>query len=191
MNTQFALDFEHVGCDPLYVVTFAGPFAFIKPWTAVRDAKTYSQAFLTPSIVEGIRQRLGVSQILRHRLAYAGIELQLERTQTAGWEQVKGTLKRSLSILERGVLIHPTLHLAFASLEDAESAASEAICLCRNEDLLLPVGTQEMSAEEFDTLDGFELIFGNGPGSFLVGYNRFEQAAPMYGSLVIVRGSEQ
>ena len=38
-----------------YVVKFTGPFGFIKPWTAVRDAsggETYSQQFLTPSIVE-------------------------------------------------------------------------------------------------------------------------------------------
>ena len=36
-----------------YVVKFTGPFGFIKPWTAVRDAsggETYSQQFLTPSI---------------------------------------------------------------------------------------------------------------------------------------------
>ena len=29
-----------------YVVTYAGPFGFIKPWTAVRDELTYSQQFL-------------------------------------------------------------------------------------------------------------------------------------------------
>lgn len=50
-----------------YVVKFTGPFGFIKPWTAVRDAsggETYSQQFLTPSIVEGIRQKLEVKSIL-------------------------------------------------------------------------------------------------------------------------------
>ena len=43
-----------------YVVKYAGPFGFIKPWTAVRDAsggETYSQQFLTPSIIEGIRHQ--------------------------------------------------------------------------------------------------------------------------------------
>ena len=64
-----------------YVVKFTGPFGFIKPWTAVRDAsggETYSQQFLTPSIVEGIRQKLEVKSILRQRLIYAGIDVQKE-----------------------------------------------------------------------------------------------------------------
>lgn len=42
----------------LYVVRYAGPFGFIKPWTAVRDSETFSQQFLTPSIVEGIEKKL-------------------------------------------------------------------------------------------------------------------------------------
>ena len=39
----------------MYVVTYKGQFGFIKPWTAVRDGETFSQQFLTPSIIEGIR----------------------------------------------------------------------------------------------------------------------------------------
>lgn len=42
----------------LFVVKYAGPFGFIKPWTAVRDGETYSQQFLTPSIVEGMEKKL-------------------------------------------------------------------------------------------------------------------------------------
>ena len=41
-----------------YVVRYEGPFAFIKPWTAVRDGVTYSQQFLTPSVLEGIEKKL-------------------------------------------------------------------------------------------------------------------------------------
>lgn len=41
-----------------YTVKYSGTFGFIKPWTAVRDAETYSQQFLTPSIMEGMRQKL-------------------------------------------------------------------------------------------------------------------------------------
>ena len=40
----------------MYVVTYKGPFGFIKPWTAVRDGETFSQQFLTPSIIEGIEK---------------------------------------------------------------------------------------------------------------------------------------
>ncbi|HPG73661.1 MAG TPA: hypothetical protein PLM49_05165, partial [Bacteroidales bacterium] len=57
-----------------YIVKYSGPFGFIKPWTAVRDAgggETFSQQFLTPSIIEGMRQKLEVSGIARHKLTYA------------------------------------------------------------------------------------------------------------------------
>lgn len=76
-----------------YVVKFTGPFGFIKPWTAVRDAsggETYSQQFLTPSIVEGIRQKLEVKSILRHRLIYAGIDVQQEVVQAKAWSNING-----------------------------------------------------------------------------------------------------
>ena len=73
-----------------YVVKYTGPFGFIKPWTAVRDAsggETYSQQFLTPSIIEGIRQKLEVTEIMRHKLSYAGIDLQQEVVPAKAWSK--------------------------------------------------------------------------------------------------------
>ena len=67
-----------------YILRYSGPFGFIKPWTAVRDAsggETYSQQFLTPSIIEGLRQKLEVTAILRHKLVYGGIDIQQEMVQ--------------------------------------------------------------------------------------------------------------
>ena len=79
----------------LYIVKYVGPFGYIKPWTAVRDSETFSQQFLTPSIVEGLEKKLfpelldkpgGQTQkVLRHRLSYAGLSLQQERTWSKGW----------------------------------------------------------------------------------------------------------
>lgn len=177
---------------PLYVVRFTGPFGFIKPWTAVRDSDTYSQQFLTPSIVEGMRQKLGVAgkAILRHRLTHSGFSVQQEVTQSAGWKvnARARTATRSRSILNRGVLLDPVLHLAFGRLEDAESASTQHLCLCRNEDLVFPdEHVKELTPDEFDALRGFELRFGQElPGAFLVGYNRFREGEPMYGALEIV-----
>lgn len=172
----------------LYVVKYSGPFGFIKPWTAVRDSKTFSQQFLTPSIIEGIRQKLEVNSILRHKLAYSSISVQQEQTQTRGWEK-KAQLKmmvRNQSILERGVMINPRLFLAFENIEDAEKSAKQHICLCRNEDLLFPdAEIISMEDAEFDKLTGFELRFGENEKSFLVGFNRFDEAKPMYGWLEI------
>jgi hypothetical protein len=42
----------------MYVVKYTGPFGFIKPWTAVRDDLTFSQQFLTPSMIAGIERKL-------------------------------------------------------------------------------------------------------------------------------------
>lgn len=172
----------------LYIVKYSGPFGFIKPWTAVRDGKTFSQQFLTPSIIEGIRQKLEVSFILRHKLTYSSISVQQEQTQTRGWEK-KSQIKmmiRNQSILERGVMINPILYLAFATEEDALKSVKQHICLCRNEDVLLPDSELiQMEEPEFDTITGFELRFGENEKSFLVGFNRFDEAKPMYGWLEI------
>jgi hypothetical protein len=172
----------------LYVVKYSGPFGFIKPWTAVRDGKTFSQQFLTPSIIEGIRQKLEVSSIVRHKLAYLSISVQQEQTQTRGWEK-KSQLKmmvRNQSILERGVMINPILYLAFVTEEEAQKSAKQHICLCRNEDVLFPdLEIKPMEESEFDQLTGFELRFGETEKSFLVGFNRFDEAKPMYGWLEI------
>ncbi|WP_394708120.1 hypothetical protein [uncultured Bacteroides sp.] len=171
-----------------YVVRYSGPFGFIKPWTAVRDSKTFSQQFLTPSIIEGIKQKLEVNSILRHRLKYSSISIQQEQTQTRGWEKKTKTkeMVRNLSILERGVMVAPELYLAFENKEDAEKASKQHICLCRNEDVLLPdVDIQKMEESEFNTLIGFELHFEENEKSFLVGFNRFDNSKPMYGWLEI------
>lgn len=172
----------------IYTVRFIGPFGYIKPWTAVRDLVTHSQTFLTPSIVEGMRQKLEVSAILRHRLRHQGLSMQQERTQSAGWKIGSKQMSRPLSIIQRGVMIQPELILAFPTVEDAEKAATQHLCLCRNEDVLLPIGEVEAIAEaKFDDLPGIELRFEASPEAFLVGFNRFAEAAPMYGHLVIVQ----
>ena len=174
----------------IYIVRFTGPFGFIKPWTAVRDALTYSQAFLTPSIIEGMRQKLEASAIVRHRLRHRGLSIQQERTQSAGWKVSAKQMSRSLSIIERGVMLQPELCLAFPTLNDAEKASQQHLCLCRNEDIVLPnKGIESMTEEEFDKVPGSELRFGSSPESFLVGFNRFAGAEPMYGHLVIVEAA--
>lgn len=170
-----------------YVVRYTGPFGYIKPWTAVRDERTFSQQFLTPSIVEGMRQKLGVSVILRHRLTYAKIDQQQERTQSRAFEERKKRATREQSILVRGVMLNPVLRLAFATLEEAQLAAEQHICLCRNEDVLLPDGQiEQVSITDFDQLVGFELLFGEGSTAIMVGYDRFRDNEPMYGTLHIV-----
>ncbi len=175
-----------------YVVTYKGPFGYIKPWTAVRDGETFSQQFLTPSIVEGMQIKLGVPVIIRHRITHCGFTSQQERTQSAGFDlkvvkkRRQATYVRQQSILKRGVMLQPTLHLAFETIEHAETAASEHLCLCRNEDVVLPIGPPlSMTQATFDSLDGYELLFGEGPNSFLVGTNRYKAGAPMYGTLTV------
>jgi len=171
-----------------FVIRYSGPFGFIKPWTAVRDGETFSQQFLTPSIVEGIRQKLEVKEILRHKLTYVSISEQQEVTHTRAWSYARKRklYTRDRSILTRGVMLEPDLYLAFSSEEDAANAFRQHICLARNEDLLLPFeNLGQIDVSDFDTIPGFELIFESGDDSFLVGYNRFAGSEPMYGRLVV------
>lgn len=174
----------------MYVVTYTGRFGFIKPWTAVRDGETFSQQFLTPSMVEGIEKKLfpellgtsGIHKIIRHKLAYDALSSQQEAVQTRGFEYKNKMSSRSRSIIKRSVMQNPVLHLAFSSEEDAEKASWQHICLCRNEDVMFP-GSDiiEMTEEEFNAIHGFELRFGESEQSFLVGYNRYGDNKPMYG----------
>ncbi len=186
----------------MYVVKYSGPFGFIKPWTAVRDNETFSQQFLTPSILEGIEKKLfpellerdregnfiykGIQRIHRYRLNYCGLDSQQERTWSKGgfsFSKEKGVYKTNQGIITRGVMINPNLYLAFDGREDAERAFSQTICLCRNEDILHPVEFLEMSADEFELIHGFELMEADENNGFKVGYNRFNEAEEMYGEL--------
>lgn len=186
-----------------YVVKYSGQFGFIKPWTAVRDSETFSQQFLTPSIIEGIEKKLfpellgenGIKKIVRYRLSYSQINAQQEVIQTRGWNSTRQgkqiLFDRPKAILLRGVLLEPDLFLAFKTKEDAERAFTQHICLCRNEDLLFPVlkEIEEILINDFDEdterFSGYELIFEKNEKSFMVGYNRLTNE-PMYGWLKIV-----
>lgn len=168
----------------IYAVTYKGPFGFIKPWTAVRDELTFSQQFLTPSIIEGMRQKLQVEKIARHKLCFSLFDKQQEQTRP---KLIKKP-GHNFSILTRGILIDPILILGFSSKVDAEKAFDQHICLCRNEDILLPdtgSGISEMPENEFNKLEGFELCFTDADDGFMVGYNRFNDFEPMYGRLEI------
>lgn len=174
----------------MFVVKYTGKFGFIKPWTAVRDGETFSQQFLTPSIIEGIEKKLfpeflptkGIHKILRHKLSYDALSEQQEVTQTRGYNKRGKSYVRPTSIIKRVVLLNPVLFLAFQTEEDAKCASSQHVCLCRNEDVLLPESNiMEASGKEFSGITGFELRFGKSEQSFIVGYNRFDDCKPMYG----------
>ena len=182
----------------MYVVKYSGPFGFIKPWTAVRDGETFSQQFLTPSIVKGIELKLfpellnrantnsSIQKIIRHRLSYSSISTQQEQIQPKAFTVKKKVVSRSKAILKRGVMVKPVLHLAFKNADDAQSASEQHICFCRNEDVLLPdENVLELTENEFGLIDGFELVFSKSEDSFTVGFNRFNMAEPMYGKIEI------
>lgn len=176
-----------------HVVKYSGPFGFIKPWTAVRDELTYSQTFLSPPTVKGISQKLfGIEEfnrIKRYRLRFDMISEQQEQT----WAPLRKISKKggvkSLNngILTRGVLLNPEILLAFESSNDAEHAMNQHICLCRNEDVLLPgnsFGIQEISERNFNNLHGFELIPSNNKDDIPAGRDRYQEGSPMtYGRL--------
>jgi len=184
--------------EKIFIIKYTGPFGFIKPWTAVRDSETYSQQFLTPSIVAGIERKLfpellqiddgEIKKIVRHRLSYCGLSTQQEKTWSKGGISIKrdkGIYKTNLGIIDRAIMLEPHLHLAFTNKDNAERAFKQNICLCRNEDILLPESFSEMDTQEFDLIDGFELIFTDDKNGFKVGHNRFKDASEMFGELKV------
>ena len=189
-----------------FVVRYEGPFGFIKPWTAVRDGgdpktiHTYSQQFLTPSIIEGMENKLfpelldekfngKIQKIKGHRLNYQGLDGQLEKAWSKG--EISKRIEnntyrhRNPSIIVRGVMIKPHLYLAFENDFDANIAMTQTLCLCRNEDIVFPMEKMEISFNDFDAIDGFELIFSDDQNGFKVGHNRFNNAVEMYGELKV------
>jgi hypothetical protein len=181
-----------------FIVKYTGIFGFIKPWTAVRDGETFSQQFLTPSIIQGIEKKLFPEllqnyspKIARHRLSNAGISVQQERTHSRGFLAAKPKegipALRALSIIKRGILLEPELYLAFLDKDFALRASAQHICLCRNEDVLYPEAEIfEANEAEFDRdFTGFELIETSENNGFLVGYNRQMDCVPMFGELKV------
>lgn len=151
------------------------------------------------------------SYITGHRLNYTGISRQQEQTWSKAWIEKKGdpiieqrimkkgieefkdvkiptiTRRPALAILIRGVLVEPNLYLAFSNQQYAERAFSQHICLGRNEDLLFPEELTEASESEWksEVYPGFELDINTKTNrEFKVGYNRFDNASPMYGELI-------
>lgn len=150
--------------------------------------------------------------IVGHRINYTGISRQQEQTWSKAWIEKKGepiiaqqlvkkkgqeeykevkiptvTRRPATGILTRGVLIEPHLYLAFSTPELANRAAEQHVCLCRNEDVLLPEEIYEVNQSVWssDQFPGFELSLGNSEEpTFKVGYNRFHNAAPMYGKVI-------
>lgn len=195
-----------------YVVKYAGPFGFIKPWTAVRDGETFSQQFLSPSIVEGIEKKLFpellsesgcIRKIIRCRLNYCGMDIQQERTWSKGGFRAekkkddKGNIyyiPKNMGIINRGVLLYPNLFVAFGDKDDALRAFRQTICLCRNEDLLYPETLSDIPESEFERIPGFEWIASEAKDGFKIGHNRFAGYREMFGTLSItgnpIRNSE-
>jgi hypothetical protein len=93
-----------------YIIKFVGPFAFIKPWTAVRDGETFSQQFLTPSMLEGMEKKLfpemlhkkGLQNaIVGHRLNYTAVSRQQEQTWSKAWIEKSGEPIITQKIIKR------------------------------------------------------------------------------------------
>ncbi|MFW6272737.1 MAG: hypothetical protein ACOC2U_03050 [bacterium] len=174
----------------MYIVKYSGSFGFMKPWSAVRDSKTKSNDFLTPSVLMGIERKLfdeldvNDLKIKRHRLQFSGVSFQQEQTTSINYEIKKPkkskvkTIRKSQSIVSRGVLVNPILYLCFEEKEFAEEALTQHIVLGRNEDILLPECLLEIELDDFNsdtTYSGFESFISNGDeiNSIYCGMNKY------------------
>ena len=164
-----------------YVVEYRGVFGFLKPWSAVRDEEIASQVFLTPSVLHGMCQSLGVASIARHRLSFDGMSTQQEVVHAPCADK-----RSERAILKRRLLVNPALYLAFHTEAEAIKAQGRHLALCRHEDLVFPSAKVRMvNTTEWDSISGFEFEETNkeAPGSAPVGYNRFAQGEMMFGKI--------
>lgn len=168
---------------------YSGLFAFIKPFSAIRDELVMSSIYVPPSVIMGIEGHLfgtATGRILRSRLSFQGVSYQKELIHTAGWNWVLGkSYERGQSILNRGILLYPELVLAFSTLDQALLAATGWVMLSRREDVLMPHSDpQSCSLSEWDALPGYECIpvALNEPGAVPMGYTL--DGSPMYVRLV-------
>lgn len=173
-----------------YIVKYCGDFGFLKPWSAVRDTKTRSNFFLTPSVLMGIERKIfpelmlndekRLIKIKRYRLNFSGVSFQQETTQSPLYVKDKGTHHKVMSIYNRGVLVNPTLYLLFDDENDAIKSFTEHICLGRNEDLLYPneiitIDNDDEFNDDFPGYESFECD-KNEPNSILCGLNKYTKA---------------
>ncbi|MDZ7606497.1 MAG: hypothetical protein U5K79_13120 [Cyclobacteriaceae bacterium] len=98
----------------LYIVKYSCPVPDLSSLaTAVRDRKTFSQQFLTPSIIEGIRQKLRCQDsISLYKLDLFVDQCAAEVTGIPEVGKRKLNMKddgtQPVVSLERGVMIEPT-----------------------------------------------------------------------------------
>lgn len=157
-------------------------FGFISPWNSVRDDETYSQTYLTPSMLNGIEEelQLPMGSIIRHKLIFDSASIGImEQIKTPKY--YKGGV--NTSIHKRHYLINPEIILAFNTKEEAEYALQYTIYLGQLEFTIAPdveFGVKVYSEEEFDNLSGVETFSTNEEEGFFCGVNRFKDYTPMY-----------
>lgn len=99
------------------------------------------------------------------------------------------------SIINRYVLLQPTLILAFYNMEDAQLAQHSHVFLSRNEDILYPQEWEDgqlirkVTLSEWSQIPGFELepSTQDDPESVMLGYNQYEDYQPMYGKIKYIK----
>ena len=96
------------------------------------------------------------------RLSFQDVSFQQESTRSINYERKTAKFGNekyfmaNVSTVKRGLLINPVLYLMFDSKEDADNAMSQHICLCRNEDVMLPTELIALENEsEFDDENRF------------------------------------
>jgi len=178
-----------------YIIKYEGSFGFIKPWSAVRDTKTKSCFYLTPSILMGIERKLfpelslndngKLNKILRYRLNFQDVTFQKELTRSINYinKTSKSNKKKyfiaNTNTVERGLLLNPVLYIMISSINDIDIFMSQHICLCRNEDILFP--TKIIEIENDDNFNTDEQFYGyesfscdeNDDNSILCGLNKY------------------
>lgn len=180
----------------IYYVRYSGEFGFLKPANAVRDESVYSESFLTPSNIEGIRLYMGVSSIDRVKLYHNGFALMMERVRgPVSYARAMRIVKpkKNIRIINKSIakkyyMVRPTVIFGFYNEQDAKIAEKTSFSLGSSECIVLPMHRYwTSSVEEFNEFPGAEFVEAV-DGDMYVGWNRFTNSH-MIGTVQYTVGS--
>lgn len=181
---------------------------YLRPWNSVRDGETYSLTYLTPSIIDGIADELGVTgKILRHKFRFSGMTDEFFKSPEIpryGVSKIRCDKDRlrGVGISQIHQVCSPEIILGFENKEDAENAIRQTLYVGQTQYIIFPSTfvddneeseeyifnesnyIEEMTEEEFSALIGTETFPTTKEDGVFCGFNRYRDNEKMYINIV-------
>jgi len=179
---------------------------YLRPWNSVRDGETYSLTYLTPSIIDGIADELGITgKILRHKFRFSGMTDEFFKSPEIMRYSARNksfVAKRVTGLSKIHQVCSPEIILGFENKEDAENAIRQTLYAGQTQYIIFPSTfvdddeeseeyifnesnyIEEMTEEEFSALSGTETFPTTKEDGVFCGFNRYRDNEKMYINIV-------